>query len=143
MPYVLAAAASSGSDAMAWAVLLGFAAIFFAIISLRGVITRLTNAVVKASEAVKTAQTTVQTVHVPAPPAPVYMPVPVAAAVETQPQTVPQTPSVTTVPAKGSEGAVKLHGVDDKTAAMLMAIVANKIDAPLNELRFISIKERS
>ena len=141
MPYVLAAADASNSDAMAWAVLLGFAAIFFAIISLRGPITRLTDAVVKASKAVKEAQTTVQTVHVPVPSAPVYMPVPVAAAVEAPPQI--QTPTVTMIPAKGSEGEVKLHGVDDKTAAMLMAITANKIGAPLNELRFISIKERS
>ena len=34
-----------------------------------------------------------------------------------------------------------LHGVDDKTAAMIMAIVADKTGIPLNELRFISIKE--
>jgi hypothetical protein len=31
--------------------------------------------------------------------------------------------------------------VPDKTAAMLMAIVAEKTGKPLNELRFISIKE--
>ena len=43
--------------------------------------------------------------------------------------------------APGSAGQVKLHGVEPKTAAMLMAIVANKIDKPLNELHFISIKE--
>lgn len=34
-----------------------------------------------------------------------------------------------------------LHGVDDKTAAMIMAIVAEQTGIPLNELRFISIKE--
>ena len=34
-----------------------------------------------------------------------------------------------------------LNGVDDKTAAMIMAIVADKTGIPLNELRFISIKE--
>ena len=34
-----------------------------------------------------------------------------------------------------------LHDVEPKTAAMIMAIVANKLDKPLNELRFISIKE--
>ena len=34
-----------------------------------------------------------------------------------------------------------LHDVEPKTAAMLMAIVANKMGKPLNELRFISIKE--
>ena len=43
--------------------------------------------------------------------------------------------------APGSAGQVKLHGVEPKTAAMLMAIVANKMNKSLNELRFISIKE--
>ena len=43
--------------------------------------------------------------------------------------------------APGSAGQIKLHSVPPKTAAMLMAIVANKLDKPLNELRFISIKE--
>ena len=43
--------------------------------------------------------------------------------------------------APGSAGQLKLHGVEPKTAAMLMAIVANKMNKPLNELRFISIKE--
>lgn len=44
-------------------------------------------------------------------------------------------------PIQGSMGEVKLHSVPDKTAAMLMAIVADKMDAPLNEIRFISIRE--
>ena len=43
--------------------------------------------------------------------------------------------------APGSAGELKLYDVEPKTAAMLMAIVANKLDKPLNELRFISIKE--
>ena len=43
--------------------------------------------------------------------------------------------------APGSAGECKLYNVDDKTAAMLMAIVANKMGKPLNELRFKSIKE--
>ncbi|MBE6947651.1 MAG: hypothetical protein E7454_05320 [Ruminococcaceae bacterium] len=43
--------------------------------------------------------------------------------------------------APGSAGQVKLHGVEPKTAAMLMAIVADKMGKPLNELRFVSIKE--
>ena len=43
--------------------------------------------------------------------------------------------------APGAAGQVKLHDVEPKTAAMLMAIVANKMNKPLNELRFISIKE--
>lgn len=61
----------------------------------------------------------------------------------------PEPVVITPVPAKepekpaapGSAGQIKLHGVAPKTAAMLMAIVANKMDKPLNELRFISIKE--
>ena len=43
--------------------------------------------------------------------------------------------------APGSAGALKLHDVEPKTAAMLMAIVADKMGKPLNELRFLSIKE--
>ena len=45
------------------------------------------------------------------------------------------------VKAPGSAGQLKLYDVEPKTAAMLMAIVANKMGKPLNELRFISIKE--
>ncbi len=43
--------------------------------------------------------------------------------------------------APGSAGSLKLYDVEPKIAAMLMAIVANKMGKPLNELRFISIKE--
>ena len=43
--------------------------------------------------------------------------------------------------APGTAGELKLHDVEPKTAAMLMAIVADKMGKPLNELRFISIKE--
>ncbi|MBQ4641414.1 MAG: OadG family protein [Oscillospiraceae bacterium] len=43
--------------------------------------------------------------------------------------------------APGTAGQLKLHDVESKTAAMLMAIVADKMGKPLNELRFISIKE--
>ena len=43
--------------------------------------------------------------------------------------------------APGSAGELKLYDVEPKTAAMLMAIVADKMGKPLNELRFISIKE--
>ena len=43
--------------------------------------------------------------------------------------------------APGSAGEIKLHDVPDRTAAMLMAIVADKLGKPLNELRFISIRE--
>ena len=43
--------------------------------------------------------------------------------------------------APGSAGELALHDVEPKTAAMLMAIVADKMGKPLNELRFKSIKE--
>ena len=43
--------------------------------------------------------------------------------------------------APGSAGSLKLHDVEPKTAAMIMAIVADKMGKPLNELRFISIRE--
>ena len=53
----------------------------------------------------------------------------------------PAAPVAEATPAPGSAGGVKLYNVEPKTAAMLMAIVANKLGKPLNELRFISIKE--
>ena len=43
--------------------------------------------------------------------------------------------------APGSAGKLKLYDTDPKTAAMVMAIVADKMGKPLNELRFKSIKE--
>ena len=44
-------------------------------------------------------------------------------------------------PAPGSAGKLKLYDTPDRDAARIMAIVANKMGKPLNELRFISIKE--
>ena len=43
--------------------------------------------------------------------------------------------------APGSAGKLKLYDTDPKTAAMVMAITADKLGKPLNELRFVSIKE--
>lgn len=43
--------------------------------------------------------------------------------------------------APGSAGHIKLFDVPDKEAAMVMAVVADKMQKPLNELHFISIKE--
>ena len=53
------------------------------------------------------------------------------------------TPAAAAAPAEapGSAGKLKLYDVEPKTAAMLMAIVADTMGKPLNELRFISIKE--
>lgn len=42
--------------------------------------------------------------------------------------------------APGSAGEIKLYNVSPRTAAMLMAITADKMGVPLNQLRFISIK---
>ena len=50
-------------------------------------------------------------------------------------------PAVPNAPAPGSAGKMALHDVPDKTAAMLMAIVADRTGKPLNQLRFISIRE--
>ena len=64
-----------------------------------------------------------------------------AAAPEAATEAAPAAPAAPAPTAPGSAGALKLHDVEPKTAAMLMAIVANKMGKPLNELRFISIKE--
>ena len=63
-----------------------------------------------------------------------------AAIAPAAPAAAPVAP-VAEVAAPGSAGQLKLHDVEPKTAAMLMAIAANKMGKPLNELRFISIKE--
>ena len=43
--------------------------------------------------------------------------------------------------APGTAGDLKLYDTDPRDAAMIMAIVADTLGKPLNELRFISIKE--
>ena len=43
--------------------------------------------------------------------------------------------------APGSAGEVKIYDTDPRDAAMIIAIVADKLQKPLNELRFVSIKE--
>lgn len=55
------------------------------------------------------------------------------------PAAAPAAPAA--APAPGSAGKLKLYDTPEKEAAMIMAIVANKMGRPLNELRFISIKE--
>ena len=63
------------------------------------------------------------------------------AAVSAAPVTAPAAAPVESPAAPGTAGQLKLHDVNPKTAAMIMAIVADKMGKPLNELRFISIKE--
>ena len=96
---------------------LGYAVVFFGLVLLMGVITLLGKAFVAAEAKSKAAAAAA----------------PAAAA--------PAAPAVTADPAPGSAGKLKLHDVEPKTAAMLMAIVADKMGKPINELRFISIKE--
>ena len=43
--------------------------------------------------------------------------------------------------APGSAGDLKLYNTDPRDAAMIMAIVADELQKPINELRFISIRE--
>ena len=97
---------------------LGYAVVFFGLILLMGVITLLGKAFVAAEAKAKAAAAAAPAAAAPA-----------------------ATPAVPAEPATGSAGKLKLHDVEPKTAAMLMAIVADKMGKPINELRFISIKE--
>ena len=57
------------------------------------------------------------------------------------PAAAPAAPEKEAPTAPGTAGQLKTYDVPAKTCAMLMAIVADKMGKPLNELRFISIKE--
>ena len=57
-----------------------------------------------------------------------------------------EAPPIAVIPAPsslapGSAGDLKLYDTDPRDAAMIMAILADTLGKPLNELRFISIKE--
>ena len=61
-----------------------------------------------------------------------------------QPAAVPEAaePEAGAAPAApGSAGELKLYDTDPRDAAMVMAIVADTLGKPLNELRFLSIRE--
>ena len=61
---------------------------------------------------------------------------------ETKTTTVAASAAAKEIPAApGSAGNIKLNGIADRDAALIMAITAEKLQMPLNELRFISIKE--
>ena len=100
---------------------LGYAVVFFGLILLMCVIIVMGNIFIakdkKRAELNAAAKATIASVPVAAPAA---APAPAA---------------------PGAAGQLKLYDVEPKTAAMLMAIVAEKMGKPLNELRFISIKE--
>ncbi len=53
----------------------------------------------------------------------------------------PSAGAVSPPEARGAAGEVKLHDVDDRDAAIIMAIVAHQLQVPINRLRFRSIKE--
>ena len=55
-------------------------------------------------------------------------------------EAAPETPASPAL-APGSAGQIQLNDVPDETAAMLMAIVADELGKPLNEIRFVSIRE--
>ena len=63
-----------------------------------------------------------------------------SAAVAAAPSAVEAAP-VEKAAAPGTAGELKLYDTDPRDAAMCMAIVADTLGKPLNELRFISIRE--
>lgn len=67
---------------------------------------------------------------------PAAAPVPAAAAPAAAPAPVKKAD-----PAPGTAGDFKLYNTEPRDAAMVMAIVADTLGKPLNELRFISIRE--
>ena len=99
--------------------LTGYAVVFFGLILLMLVVIAMGKAFMAKDTKVKEAPKA-------APAAPVAAPVVAAPVSEAAP---------------GTAGQLKLYDTPPKTAAMIMAIVANKMGKPLNELRFISIKE--
>jgi len=100
--------------------LLGYAVVFFGIVLLMVVVTIMGKIFIAKAAKAEAAKTT-----------PAAAPAPVAA---------PAAPVEAPV-APGTAGQLKTYDVPPKTCAMLMAIVADKMGKPLNELRFISIKE--
>ena len=64
-----------------------------------------------------------------------------ATAVVPAAEAAPAEEPVKAAPAPGSAGDLKLYDTDPRDAAMIMAIVADSLGKPINELRFKSIKE--
>ena len=102
--------------------LLGYAVVFVGLIALMAVV--LVMGKIMVAKKAKTAAAA------PAPAAPA----PAAPAAAPAPKAAP-------VLAAGPAGECKFYNVGDREAAMLMAIVANKLGKPLNTLRFKSMKE--
>ena len=102
---------------------LGYAVVFFGLILLMTVVICMGKAFIAKDK--KAA--------VKADAAKAAIPTPVVPVVDAAPATQDLAP--------GTAGQLKLYDTPPKTAAMIMAIVADKMGKPLNELRFISIKE--
>ena len=100
--------------------LLGYAVVFVGLIALMAVVLVMGKIMVA-----KKAKTAAAAPAAAAPAAPAAAPAPKAAPVL----------------AAGTAGECKFYNVGDREAAMLMAIVANKLGKPLNTLRFKSMKE--
>ena len=64
-----------------------------------------------------------------------------AAPAATAPVAAPAAEPAPAAKATGTAGELKLYDTDPRDAAMIMAIMADTLGKPLNELRFISIKE--
>ena len=101
------------TEALGYSVL-GFSIVFLMLIILMGIIIIMGKIMDKKQEPAKAAA-----------PAPV----------------APAAPAAPKEKAPGSAGSIDLHGVDPRKAAMIMAIVADELGKPINELRFISIRE--
>ena len=102
---------------------LGYAVVFFGLILLMLVVMAMGKAFMAKDAKVKEAPKAAAVGSTSAP-------APVAAAAD---------PTADAAP--GTAGQLKLYDTPPKIAAMIMAIVANQLGKPLNELRFISIKE--
>lgn len=63
------------------------------------------------------------------------------AVVSPEPAPAKPAPSAPKKLAPGSAGELKIYDTDPRDAAMIMAIVADTLHKPINELRFKSIKE--
>ena len=116
------AAAPSGRLGIGSAALygvLGYVVVFIGLVLLMAVIVIVGKIMVAAMK---------KKAAVPAAPAPVSAPAPAAEAPKKE-------------LAPGSAGGVKLYDVSERDAAMIMAIVANELGKPLNEIRFKSIRE--
>ena len=96
--------------------LLGYLVVFFGLILLMLVVMLLGKVMISQAKKAKAAE-----------------PAPAPVAVEAEP--------VKAAPAPGTAGDLKLYDTDPRDAAMIMAIVADSLGKPLNELRFKSIKE--